>query len=350
MMNLLILLWWSSLFLAVLALGWMAGLIVARLFREHNEARRQADREMLRAAYLAIMSGTGDATVLLKPFRERSRLLAESLLDVLGLVRGAERDRLVASLVDAGVADRLRSRLTRGSRTGRLAAAEALSVFPSPQTRKSLRALHLGSNDPEIRIASVRSLIDIGDPPRAQDLIADLDGKADRDSLLYAPVLRRLAVDAPDDALETLMLPGLSVAACTVMIEAVGASGDYRALPTLLLLTAAPEPVLRMAAVRALGVLAHPSSADTIAIALVDDAWDVRAEAAMAAGRVGGSALVQTLSLLLDDPVWWVRFRAAEALGKMGDLGVDALRMAASSPADITRRSASLARAERTLR
>ena len=348
-MNLLPLLWWSSLGLAGIAFGWMMGLIIARLFRESSEARRIVDRKTLSAAYLSIMSGTSNAAVLLEPFRKRSRLMAESLLDVLGLVRGIERDRLIASLVHAGVPDRLRYRLTRGSRTGRLAAAEALSAFPSAATRTALRALHRNSTDAEIRIASIRTLIDVGDPPSALELIADLDGKAESDSLLYAPVLRRLAVDAPDDALKTLTLPGLGVAARSVMIEAVGASGDYRALPTLSLMTAAPELSLRMCAVRALGALAHPGSADTIAGALADDAWDVRAEAAMAAGKIGGSGLVLALTPLLDDPVWWVRFRTAESLSKMGDTGIAALRNAAMSSVDVVRRSASLALAEQRL-
>ena len=348
-MNPLTLIWWSSLALAGIAFVWMMGLIIARVFRENSEVRRKADRLTLSAAYLTIMSGAGDAGTLLEPFRKRSRLLAESLLDVLGLVRGVERDRLIASLVEAGVADRLRSRLTRGSRTGRLAAAVALSAFPSTATRTALRDLHRSSTDTEIRIASVRTLIDVGDPPNARELIADLEGKDYSESLLYAPVLRRLAVDAPDDALETLTLPGLGMAARAVMIEAVGASGDYRALPTLSLMAAAPEPGLRISAVRALGALAHPGSAETIIGALGDEAWDVRAEAAMAAGRIGGPALVQALTPLLDDPVWWVRFRAAESMSKMGGSGIEALRNATASPVDVTRRSASLALAEQGL-
>ncbi len=346
-MNLLLLLWWSSLLLAGIALTWMAGLIVARLFRENSEARRKADRQTLSSAYLAIMAGTDDAATRLAPFQHRSRLLAETLLEVLGLVRGAERDRLIASLVEAGVDERLRSRLTRGSRTGRLAAVEALSAFPSASTRAELRSLQKTSNDAEIRIATVRTLIEIGDPPRAQDLIADLVGRSDKDSLLYAPVLRQLAIDAPDDALAALAIPDLSVAARAVMIDAVGTSGDYRALPTLSLMAAAPEPVLRMAALRALGSLAHPGAADTIAGSLGDDAWDVRAEAALAAGKIGTATLMPRLVALLDDPVWWVRFRAADALARMGGGGIEALRIATTSPIDVTRRSAALALAER---
>lgn len=346
-MNPLLLLWWSSLLLAGVALCWMAGLIIARLFRDNSESRRRADRQAVSSAYLAIMADASDATTRLQPYQHRSRLLAESLLEVLGLVRGIERDRLITSLVEAGVDERLRSRLTRGSRTGRLAAVEALSAFPSDATRAHLRRLQQTSDDAEIRIATVRTRIDIGDPPLAQDLMADLAGRSDRDSLLYAPVLRQLAIDAPDDAMAALAMPDLSVAARAVMIDAVGASGDYRALPNLSLLTAEPQSVLRMAAVRALGLLAHPGAAETIASALQDDAWDVRAEAAVASGKIGSVTLIPALLALLDDPVWWVRFRAADALARMGGGGIETLRLAANSPVEVTRRSASLALAER---
>lgn len=346
-MNLLLFLWWSSLLLAGIALVWMAGLIIARLFRENSEARRKADRQMLSKACLDIMAGADDAVESLRPFQHRSRLLAETLLEVLGLVRGVERDRLITSLVKAGVDQRLRSRLTRGSRTGRLAAVEALSAFPSDETRFHLRRLQQTSGDAELRIATVRTRIEIGDPPRARDLIADLSGRSDKDSLLYAPVLRQLAIDAPDDALAGLSIPDLGVAARALMIDAVGAGGDYRALPTLSLMATAGEPVLRMAAVRALGSLGHPDAADTIAEALKDEAWDVRAEAAVAGGKIGTPALTPRLVALLDDPVWWVRFRAADALTRMGGGGLDALRIAATSPIEVARRSASLALAER---
>lgn len=348
-MTLLLGLWWSSLLLAGIALGWMAGLIVARRLRDSRDVRRRVDKQALSAAYLAIMAGTHNASERLRPFQHRSRLLAETLLEVLGLVRGAERDRLIASLVRAGVDERLRSRLTRGSRIGRLAAVEALSAFPSAETRSELKRLQQISRDAEIRIATVRTRIDIGDPPRARELIAELAGRSDRDSLLYAPVLRRLAIEDPDDALAALAIPNQTVAARAVMIDAVGASGDYRVLPMLGRLAADPEPVLRMAALRALGALAHPTSADAVAQALLDPAWDVRAEAAEAGGKIGTPMLMPRLVALLDDPVWWVRFRAADALAKMGTGGVEALRIASTSTVDVTRRSAALALAERGL-
>lgn len=256
-MNLLLLLWWMSLLLAMIAIAWMLGLIVARLFREKDEARRGADRKALASAYLAIMGGAGDAAIVLQPFQRRARLLAETLLEVLGLVRGAERERLIDSLAGVGVDQRLRARLTRGSRTGRLAAAEALSAFPSPETRAALETLYRDARDPELRIPAVRTLIEIGAAPAPETLIADLEKRYEADSLLYVPVFRRLAVDAPDAMLAAFRSANLRPATRAVVAEALGASGDYRSVAALLDQADAADVVLRAAVVRA------PAHSDT---------------------------------------------------------------------------------------
>ena len=348
-MTVLGLLWWSSLLLAAIALAWMIGLIVAKLLRDARDSQRRVDRQTLSAAYLAIMAGVADASTRLEPYQHRNRLLAETLLEVLGLVRGGERERLITTLVEAGVDDRFRARLSRGSRTGRLAVVEALSAFPSDETRRALRALYGKSRNAELRIATVRTLIAIGDPPRAQDLLTGLVGRAEEDSLLYTPVLRQLAIDAPDDALSAMAVPTLSVAARAVLLDALGGCGDYRALPVLSAMAGAPDTILRVAAVRALGTMGHPSTTKTIAAAFGDDAWDVRAEAAVAASKIGAVGLLPFLVAGLQDPVWWVRFRAADTLGRMGGTGLQALKLAATSPVEVARRSASLALAERGL-
>lgn len=348
-MTLLALLWWTSLALAAIALAWMAGLIVARLFRENDEARRAADRQTLARAYLAIMSGEGDAGGMLKPFRGRARLMAETLLEVLGLVRGADRERLVESLHGHGVDARLRLRLHRGSLTGRLAAAEALSAFPSPESRAALEDVLARSHETDLRIAAVRALIAIGAAPTPEALIADLERRREADSLLYTPLFGRLATEAPDAMIAAFTDQSTRSSTRAAVAEALGASGDYRAIQALVSQAEAPDPVLRAAVVRALGALAHPAGAGAVMQAFTDEALDVRADACVAAGRIGLPTFAEPLTRALSDDAWWVRFRAAEALAGLGGLGQAALRIAATSPIDVTRRSASLALAERGL-
>lgn len=345
-MSPLLLLWWTSLLLAAIAILWMIGLIVARLFRQNDETRRAADRKALASAYLAIMGGADDPTIVLRPFQRRARLLAETLLEVLGLVRGAERERLIGSLERCGVDQRLRWRLTRGSRTGRLASAEALSAFPSVETRAALESLYHNAGDAELRIAAVRTLIEIDAPPAPEALIADLEKRHEADSLLYVPVFRRLAVDAPDAMLAAFQSGSLRSATRAVVAEALGASGDYRSLAVLLDAADAADVVLRATIIRALGALGHPGASAAVIRALADSEWDVRAEACVAASRIGSPSFAEPLARALSDPEWWVRFRAAEALSSMGALGRNALEIAAMSPVEVTRLSASLALAE----
>lgn len=113
--------------------------------------------------------------------------------------------------------------------------------------------------------------------------------------------------------------------------------------------TAAPELELRIASIRALGVLGHPAAAAAIMTALEDEIWEVRSAACKAAGRIGLIEAAPLLVQALADPAWWVRFRAGEALATLGDKGVTSLRIAAGADHDLMRRAASLVLAERGL-
>src|SRR5690242_11189276 len=99
----LMLIWSVSLVLAAAAVVWMACLIIARMLRGRAEARREADRRLIQGAFLDILAGSGDAVGRLRGVRSRARVMAESLLDVIALVRGAERERLISALQEFGV-------------------------------------------------------------------------------------------------------------------------------------------------------------------------------------------------------------------------------------------------------
>src|SRR5688572_3986819 len=91
-------LWWSSLLLTLVVLGWMAGLIAARVLKTRWAELRAERRRRLMDTLLALMRGEGEAAARLVHHLPDAPLLAEATLDITGLVRGGERDRLVASL------------------------------------------------------------------------------------------------------------------------------------------------------------------------------------------------------------------------------------------------------------
>lgn len=348
-MSLLGLLWGSSLVMALAAVAWMIGLIIARLFRERRDARRAADQQRVRTAFLDILGGDIEALISLKPYRRRARLMAEAVLDVLGLIRGAERERLIDVLAGMGVPDRLRARLDRGSKTGRIASAEALSAFPETATVDALRSALQRSRDGDLRVAILISLLDLDSAPPLNALLGTIAAGAVQDSLLYEPVIRRAAEAAPAEALDAFRLSTAPAVTRALLADALGASGDYRAIEPLARSASAPELELRIASIRALGVLGHPAAAPAIMIALQDEMWEVRSAACEAAGRIGLIEAAPLLVQALADPAWWVRFRAGEALTMLGDRGVASLRIAAGSDQDLMRRAASLVLAERGL-
>lgn len=348
-MSLLLVLWWSSLAMAAVALGWMSSLVVARVRRARKDARRERDRLLVQKACLEIAAGAGDAVASLKAFRGRARLLAECLIEFLAIVRGAERERLVSGFEAMAIDETFRRRLFRGSKAGRIASAEALSVFPGPASVKALQRLLQTSGDPEIRVAAVKALIDLDAPPAIMTLLTDIRRRGLSESLLYLPLVRRLAVHEPDAALTALADNKLDGAARALLADAVAAAGDYRAIEPLSGAAADADASLRMAAVSALGVLAHPAAGETVTAALDDADWEVRAAACEAVARMGIRKAIPDLVMRLADGVWWVRFKAAESLTRMGPVGIEGLRLAAGAGDDVVRRAAALAFAEKGL-
>lgn len=343
------LIWLSSVALAAVALIWMSGLIVARVLRERGEVRRRRDLHLIQHAFLDIMSGSGDAVGRLQGVRRRARLMAEALLDVIAMVRGAERERLISALRAFGVDDTFCRRLFRGSVAGRMVAAEALSIFPGDSIRTSLRRALAGARAGELRVGLMRSMIEIGAPPGLHEVLGDLRGRRASDSLLYLPLIARLVADDTRTALQAFGDPQVTGDARVILAEALGSSGDYRVLQPLCMAARAPDSELRIAAIRGLAALGHPAAEPAILAGLSDDVWMVRSAACEAAGRIGLHSAIPRLETQLDDPVWWVRFRAGEALADQGEVGQSRLRALAASGGDLSRRTASMVLAERGL-
>ena len=348
-MTLLALLWWGSLALVLAALTWMLALVLARVGRERTSRARDSDRRRLRGVCMAIVSGAGEASEGLKPFRHRARLMADSLLEFAAIVRGVERERLIMAYEIASADVRLRERLFVGSKAGRLAAAEALALFASDETERALNRVVDFSDDAELRAAAVRSLVDLNRPPPLGRLLDDLEARKLTDSLVYIPAVRRLVALSLDEAMSRLDSSRTLPAARVLLADAVAATGDYRAIAPLQRAARADRPDIRMAAIRGLGMLAHPASIPNLKEALSDPDWEVRAAACEAVARMGANEGVNDLVERLGDVVWWVRFQAAEALTRLGPSGLTALLKASSQSDVLPRRAATLALAEKGL-
>ncbi len=345
-MHLLLDLWWSSLVMVDAVIAGMGWLVVARILRGRTQARRAADRQAIMNAYLALLRGEEGRAACLGPYLTRSGLLAETFLEVLALVRGIERDRLVSALSRLDVDGRFRTGLTRGDPEGRLACAEALAAFPSEETREALERMAEVTTGSD-RFIVLRSLLELGAPSCVERLLVALSAPNEVGSSLCGNLLCQFANKHTTEIAKALDDRASPPAARAVLAEALGFAGDYAMAPRLILAAADPDAGIRAGAVRGLGHLGHPFGGRAVAAALCDPEWTVRAEGLNAAARIGLRDLIPSITERLQDDVWWVRFRAAEALSTLGQGRLRALKLAARSGLDVFRDSVPTALDER---
>jgi len=348
-MGLLATIWITALVLMTLALAWMSSLIVRRLFNERNAARLAADRRAVIEGLSGLLRERPGSAESLLPYIGRARLMAETLLEFQGLIRGTDQDRVLGALRDLGLVEVLAARLDRGSRVGRMAVLEGLAALGGDQARAAMRRA-IGSSRPEVRMVAVKALADAGYAPSIGRLLDYAVAEELAPSKLYAELVRQVTAAAPEATVQALDRPDLTPVLRALLLDALGLSGDYGVLTPLILATRDDDQEVRTAAVRALGRLQHPAGEAAIGRAMQDTHWVVRSMAAEAAGLAGFSRLAAGLDHLLGDPEWWVRFRAGEALVAMGGEGMALLRGAAGGERPLAHQAAENALAEQAAR
>jgi HEAT repeat protein len=342
-------LWPVSWYLATIAVLGMILLIGGRFLRDRSTQRHDTAATAILDVYMRLMYGEAAAVDELAPYRKQPRLLAECLLKVLDLVRGADRARMLEKLSDFGLVDLFLANLNRGSAPARLTMIEALGAFDRAEVRDALGRSVRDADDINLRLMAAAALIRLGADVDVTELIANIEARREAWSGSLAQVLRLIAEREPARCEQILGRTDLPVAARVLAAEALGGVGDYSVIPALIAAAQDQNRILRAAATSALGVLMHPAALPAIRDGLKDEDWRVRSAAARAAGEAGFSELTEGLIPLLSDQVWSVRFQAAEALAKFGPEGVSRLRQIADGRSDAAARAASLTLAEREL-
>jgi HEAT repeat protein len=342
--SVLTIIWAAAIVLIGSAIGWMLVLIVMRTFDTRRSARRAADRANVERAFVALIRGDCNFDRDLKPYVHRARLIAETLLDFLAIVRGPDRGVVVEALREAGVVKTLCARVRRGSVAGRTACLEALGAFHGPDAESTLQDV-VSNGTPRMRVAALRALQEIGNFVSVARVVSELVAGRVRATAMVGEFLRKLAERAPGDAVAALSEEGLPASVRILLIDALGAAGDYQAVPVLSARAVDLESEVRAAAVGALGKLQHPAATPILQVALHDPDWRVRSAAAEAVGAARLVKLSSELSQSLSDEIWRVRFQAAAALTRMGPSGREHLEAAARND-DAGGRAAALALAE----
>lgn len=341
-MNLLELIWWSSLILAGAAIATTVVLVLIRLVTTRRQMRWATRRRELVRGLLGANPAVEEDLKRLPP-----TLVADTFVELIRLVRGEERSKFVAQAGEFGVPQQLAWQVRRGSARERLLAAQALAQFGDDDSVAALRGA-VADGNPKVRLAAALSLAEGGNADDLQELVRDLRLGSEEGSALAVTLFQSAALAGVEDIKSLILAPETNAGVRMAAIEALVASGDYTVVPviTSLAINAADDAPELPRYLRALGLIGHPAARGAVMAGLSSQAFAVRAAAAEAAGRIALGEAAERLTELLDDGEWWVRFRAAEALLKLGTDGVGRLRNTARAGSPRARDAASSMLAE----
>jgi HEAT repeat protein len=333
--------WQLSLALCSAAFLALALILIARFVAERRDIRTETERRriarMLMAPHL-------DAPV--PPTRSLEKEAAARLaLEMAELVRGPDREALLANAEALRIPHTLlRSSVSRSAQD-RLLAAEALAMFPIGQDR--VRQM-LRDRNPDVRLGAALALAQNQVAPPASEIVQHLGLGTSERSLLVASLMRDL-VDADPASVEDLLGENaLPDAAKLAAVDALAASGRVEHAPLVARMAEeGTDNDLLPRIYHALGRIGHPSGHSAILRGLSHPAWAVRAAAAQAAGANRLAAAAEPLGVLLGDDQWWVRLRAGEALWRLGPQGHEVLTQVAASEQPLARVAAALTLEER---
>jgi hypothetical protein len=327
-MNVLVLIWWATVVMAVAALLAMTGLICQRASRNLRRRRDAARRAQLREFSLRLVENP--ALLLQRQSelrRSDRRLLLQVYDELLAKIRGEYAERLVSLMRILGLMEECFSRLRNTDWFERAQACRTLGWFRDPNV---ILALYRAVDDPvpAVRVEAARSLSRIGAIKSVVELVRQVAPGDDLPSMPVLDLFRSLGRKAVPELLG-LLKSDTGVGAKIIAADALGHIGDLSAVPQLLELYEHPSLNVRMTVMESLGRLADPRAMPAVLLCMTDSAWEVRAQAAAAAGKIGAREAIPLLQQLLADEHWWVRYYAAESLFASGPMGREALREAA---------------------
>ena len=251
------------------------------------------------------------------------------------------------ALAAFGLGPQLVRRLKSGRKRQKMVAAEALALLPGAET---VRALTRARDDPssEVRLATMFSLLDLGEAPSIREALETAGSGDWRRSLLVTELLRRLGRDDQAQLAEEIERAEDEPSVQVMLLEAVDDAGDLELLSSVAAQAEDEDPAVRAAAVSALGRLAVPDIQEEVGRALDDADAEVRHNAVVAAHRASLHRLAVDLGRRLDDPDWGVRHATILALLDLGPGGREVLRRGAATSGAERRREIELAKGELT--
>jgi len=305
---------------SVLSLGVSIATFVVTLVANARGRRSARNEAALIQSVSAYIGEAVDFETLLADIRPRAPGDVVVVLDkVAALVSGSAHNALKPVLNHPDVKAALLSELGRSHPQSQILAARLLAEVPDPEV---IGALHqqLRASNPLSRLAAALALVRLDAIGSTRNLIEMLAIDTEAQSygliVLFRELLQRNVFE-----LVELLHADVPEFIKTLGIDALGNSGNYNALQSLMMFAENESAVLRLHALKALNKLQHPGALPAVEAGLADVSPVVRAEAAVCAGELQLPQTCLRLEQLLEDPDWTVRFSAAEALIAIGEDG-----------------------------
>jgi HEAT repeat protein len=309
--------------LVVLLVLLLIAIRVAALRHARRARRFRPGAEASLGTYLA---GSGVAPAMAG--RGQRALLLTVAEDALAGLRGDERDRLVALLVQLGFAREAMLGLRARHTVARRRAAETLATLATPLAVPAVTEA-LADRDMLVRTTCASTLAVTGGDAAVPAIVAVARRDAPAAPGAAASIVLALAQTQPA-ALAPLLASGAPAAVRRI---AVTIAADLRLAQFAGLLQAclADTDDLAAGSARGLGSIGEFGAVGTLAQLAADDARAprTRAAAADALGAIGDPSSLGVLERLLGAPDWSLRAAAAGALARLGEPGCAALRRSA---------------------
>jgi len=216
-----------------------------------------------------------------------------------------------------------------------------LVFFPSDATYTALRRASRRETE-RVRLSALRSAIELGQAPPVGEMLDAVIVGSERASLLFSDLLQRATRSQIEAAIAALGRPDLSRQVRIMVLQALGASGDERALAPLCAAVRSPDAEIRAGALGALSLLGHAGAAEVVTAGIVDADWRVRLKAIECVRRLGLTDFFAPVMACANDEVWWVRYRAGQTLMSLAEQDVAKLKSFAKSAAQQSREFAAL--------
>lgn len=317
---------WGSLGLLLLSLVWLVVIALRRIGSDQRKAR-DADRaaRVRSFLYAAIKSPVmPELETLPKVTQSDYPAIMGAALDILRNIRGADSARVIDVLRLGNLEAFLRRTARSGLRGQRI---QAISLLGYVETPENIDCLVACADDRNIyvQMAALRALARFRGKDRVNEVVEVLRKTRSGSSILLTEILSRFGPDAVP-ALLRLAARESATQVRVAAVKAVGLIGERSSAAAVANLFGDETSAVRTAAVEALARLGDIRFSDLFLERMTDPDPAVRAAAIQAVGKLNLRQALAPLSRALDESAWQVRFLAAEALVELGAPGRAILR------------------------